>query len=99
MEKTIKKARAEHFSKVYSTNVLVSETDSDVRLYGFNEVINTDGNEKIAISDGEFILTYQAAVLLYEQMSALMEKWESSGKKVEVSESRRDLTKKLLENF
>jgi len=100
MEKTsIKKARSGSFSKVYSTNVLVSETDSDVRLYGFNEIINADNGEKIAVSDGEFILTYQATVLLYEQLKDLITKWEPIEGKIEVSESRRKILEELLEDF
>jgi hypothetical protein len=95
----MRKGRSETFSKVYATNVLVSETDSDVRLYGFNEIINTDKGEKIAICDGQFILTDQSALILYEQLRSLMERWESSGKIVEISENRRNVLKELLDGF
>jgi len=98
MKEPIKKARSESFSKIYSTNVLVSETDSDVRLYGFNEIIRTEDGE-IAISDGEFILTDQAALILYEQLKELIGKWESLGKQVQITEHRRDVLNRLLEGF
>jgi len=65
---------------IHSANILASETDSDVRLYGFNEILNTDKNEKVTISDGELILTYQATALLYEQLKNMMERWESAGR-------------------
>ncbi|UAL08230.1 MAG: hypothetical protein KRP56_03005 [Candidatus Methanogranum gryphiswaldense] len=95
----IKKGRSQSFSKVYATNVLVSETDSDVRLYGFNEILNIDDTEKVAISDGELILTFSATILLYEQLKKIVEKWNETDKKVEISEVRRATLENLLKDF
>jgi hypothetical protein len=97
--KQIKKGRSQSFSKIYATNVLVSETDSDVRLYGFNEVLNVDEEEKVAISDGELILTFSATILLYEQLRNTIEKWNQTNKNVEVSENRRAILEELLRGF
>jgi hypothetical protein len=98
MTEPIRTSRSNLFSKVYSTNVLVSETDSDVRIYGFNEIINTEEGE-IAICDGELILTDQATLILFEQMKNLMERWKTSGKSVEISENRRNVLDRLLDGF
>ena len=98
-DKPISKGRSTAYSKIYATNVLVSETDSDVRLYGFNEILKRDKNENIAISDGEIVLTRSATVLLYEQLEKLIEEWNSSNRKPEVSDVRRNTLKKLLEGF
>jgi hypothetical protein len=89
-EKRICKGRGANFVKIYSTNVLLDETDSDVRLYFFNEVIDTD-EERIAIADGVSILTPQALLLLNEQINAIVQKWEERGITVAVSEERRKL--------
>lgn len=98
-KKQIKKGRSQSFSKVYATNVLVSETDSDIRLYGFNEVLNIDDEEKVAISDGELILTFPATILLYEQLKNIIEKWNQTNKNIEVSETRRATLEELLRGF
>jgi len=90
----IKKGRTAGFSNAYATNVLLSETDSDVRIYAFNEMID-NGTEKIAISEGSIIMTYQAAMLLYEQLRELMGKWETEGKQVEVSPQRREILERM----
>ena len=87
-ETKILKARAASFSKQYATNVLITETDSDVRLYSFNEIIETEEG-RVAISENALIMTHQAAVLLYEQLKELMVKWNSEGRNTNVSEERR----------
>ena len=89
-KKKILKGRAQSFSKQYATNVLLSETDSDVRLYAFNEILDTDDGT-VAVSDGAFILTYQATVLLYEQLKETIDRWSAEGRNVIVSEKRREL--------
>jgi hypothetical protein len=96
MDGTIKKVRASNFSKAYATNVLLSETDADVRIYSFNEMVDT-GFEKVAISESVMILTDQAALLLYEQLRDLMDKWKADGKQVEVSTQRREALEKIKE--
>jgi hypothetical protein len=68
-------------------------------LYGFNEVVNTDDNAEVAVSYGELILTYQATIVLYDQLKSLVERWEFVGKKVEVSEKRREVLAGLLNDF
>jgi len=93
-ENKIPSARTALFSKQYATNVLLSETDSDVRLYSFNEVIDTEEG-KVAISDGVMILTLQATALLYEQLKELIDKWISEGRNVIVSEKRREILNSL----
>jgi len=92
----ITKARSASFFKQYATNVMTSETDSDVRLYSFNEVIDTEEG-KVAISDGVMIMTLQATVLLYEQLKELIDKWNSEGRAVAVSDMRREVLKQLKE--
>lgn len=94
MDGMIKKGRAAAFSNAYATNVLLNETDSDVRIYAFNEIIEFE-SEKIAISDGSIIMTDQATILLYEQLKELMEKWKADGKAVEVSAQRREILEKM----
>lgn len=88
------KARAEPFVKIYATNALVEETSADVRLYWFNEVISTP-KERLVISDGEAILTPEAAVLLHEQLSELMDSWKKKGKTVTVARERRSILKAI----
>jgi hypothetical protein len=88
MGEKIHKARTTTFSSVYATNVLLSETDSDVRLYAFNEIVDS-GEGKIAISEGSIIMTDQATILLLEQLKDLVKKWDSEGKTVIVSDNRR----------
>ena len=95
-EQKIRKARSASFSKVYATNVMLSETDSDIRLYAFNEIFEAPEG-KLAVSDGTLIMTEQATMLLYEQIKGLIERWEKAGKKVEVSESRRETLKELTD--
>lgn len=94
-EKPISKVRSPAYSKTYATNVLLSETDSDVRLYGFNEIIKTDEGEELAVSDGEMILTKEAAVILFEQLEHLTSKWEKSFGVPVVSETRKSVSKRL----
>jgi len=94
-EKTeIQKMRTMCFEKIYATNVVVEETDSDVRLYYFNEIVKMDGG-KVAISDGATILTQQAAVLLSEQLNSMIESWKSKGVSVVVSNERRKVLEEL----
>lgn len=93
-EMGITKMRAHHFEKTYATNVVVDETDSDVRLYFFNEIVKVDDG-KVAISDGSAMLTQQATILLSEQLNSLIETWKSKGQMVTVSEERR----KVLEDL
>jgi hypothetical protein len=95
-KKKLEKARGVGFNKIYATNVLVEETDVDVRLYHFNEIIKANDGE-FAISDGVTIITPEAAVLLSEQLLEIIEKWKISGKSVVVSETRRQLLKALKE--
>jgi len=90
----IKKVRTAAFSKVYATNVLLSDTDSDVRIYAFNEIIDS-GTEKIAVSEGSIIMTDQATILLYEQLKELMDKWKADGKQITVSTQRREMLEKI----
>ena len=92
---TIYKSRAESFVKTYATNASLEETDVDVRLYWFNEVIETTRKERVAVSDGVTILIPEAAVLLHEQLTELMDSWEAKGKTVAVSKERRRLLKAL----
>jgi len=94
MDGKIQKARKATYSSVYATNVLLSETDSDVRLYAFNEIIDS-GEERIAIAEGSVIMTDQAAILLYEQLKELMIKWKSDGIQLEVSPQRREILEKI----
>ncbi|MCL2509681.1 MAG: hypothetical protein FWF07_01195 [Methanomassiliicoccaceae archaeon] len=94
MDGIIKKGRAAAFTNAYATNVLLNETDSDVRIYAFNEIIDL-GAERIAISEGSIIMTDQATVLLYEQLKELIEKWKTEGKQVEVSAQRREMLEKM----
>jgi len=96
MVETIKKGRTAAFTNAYATNVLLNETDSDVRIYAFNEIIDV-GSEKIAISEGSIIMTDQAVILLYEQLNELMDKWKAEGKQVEVSAQRREMLEKMKE--
>jgi len=96
MDETIKKGRTATFTNAYATNVLLNETDSDVRIYAFNEIIDV-GTEKIAISEGSIIMTDQAAILLYEQLNELMGKWKTEGKQVEVSAQRREMLERMKE--
>ncbi|MDR0887736.1 MAG: hypothetical protein LBM39_00915 [Candidatus Methanoplasma sp.] len=93
-ENKLVKARTTVFPKLYATNVLLSETDSDTRIYAFNETFETDEGQ-LAVAEGAIILTDQATVLLYEQLKSMLEKWESEGKKVIVSEKRRSTLKNL----
>lgn len=92
---TIYKSRAESFVKTYATNASLEETDVDVRLYWFNEVIETTRKERVAVSDGVTILIPEAAVLLHEQLTELMDSWKAKGKTVAVSKERRRLLKAL----
>jgi hypothetical protein len=94
MDGIIKKAKASTFTKTYATSILLSETDSDIRIYSFNEMADF-GQEKVAISEGAVIMTDQATVLLYEQLRELMEKWKADGKYVEVSAQRREILEKM----
>jgi len=94
MDGIIKKGRTNSFTNAYATNVLLNETDSDVRIYAFNEIFDM-GTEIIAISEGSIIMTDQATVLLYEQLKELIEKWKAEGKHVEVSAQRRELLEKM----
>jgi len=94
MDGKIQMGRTGTFSNAYATSVLLSETDSDVRVYAFNEII--DGKSgKIAVSEGSIIMTFQAAILLHEQLEVLMKKWKADGKQVEVSQQRREILKKM----
>ena len=54
-EKPIQKSRGFQFTKIYATNVVANETDSDVRLYFFNELLTIEG-EKVAVADGVSML-------------------------------------------
>ena len=90
----IYKARAEPFVKTYATNALLEETNADIRLYWFNEIIETP-KARLAISDGESILTPEAAVLLHEQLSEMLDSWKKKGKTVIVAKERRSLLKAL----
>ncbi|MDR2846282.1 MAG: hypothetical protein LBV63_03270 [Candidatus Methanoplasma sp.] len=92
----ISKARTTVFPKIYATNVLLSETDSDLRLYAFNEIFDT-GEASVAVSEGALILTDQAAILLYEQLKEVFEKWNMEGKKVVVSDKRRETLRDLMD--
>lgn len=94
MDDIIKKGRSTAFTNVYATNVLLNETDSDVRIYAFNEIIDTE-TERIAISEGSIIMTSQAMILLYEQLKELIDKWKMEGRCVEVSAQRRETLEKM----
>jgi len=94
-DKKIFKSRSETFCKLYATNVLVEATDVDLRLFWFNEIIKFDNEEIIALSDGATILTYEAAMLLYEQLTEIIAKWNKEGKTVPISEMRKTLLSKL----
>ncbi|MDR0508987.1 MAG: hypothetical protein LBG63_04100 [Candidatus Methanoplasma sp.] len=94
MDVMIKKGRAATFTNAYATNVLLSEIDSDVRIYAFNEVIDY-GTERIAISEGSIIMTDQATILLYEQLKELIDRWRMEGKQAEVSAQRREVLEKI----
>jgi hypothetical protein len=85
------KSRIESFSKTYATNVLVEETDVDVRLYWFNEILSTSRGEKIALCEGSTILVDEAAVLLHEQLGKVLDAWKAKGKDVNVAKERRKL--------
>jgi len=91
---TIRKVRTAAFSNSYATSVLLNETDSDVRVYAFNELIDTESG-RVAVSEGSIIMTDQAAVLLFEQLKELMDKWKAEGKQVEVSAQRREVLEKM----
>jgi len=91
---TIRKIRTATFSNSYATNVLLNETDSDVRIYAFNELIDTESG-RVAVSEGSIIMTDQAAVLLFEQLKELMDKWKAEGKQVGVSVQRREIFEKM----
>lgn len=91
---TTAKARANVFTKNYATSVLVEETDADTRLYLFNEVIDTTDGERIAICDGNVILTTEAAILLTEQLNEIVEKWKKKGP-LTVSKERRALLNEI----
>jgi hypothetical protein len=93
-EKGIQKMREFHFEKTYATNVVVEETDADVRLYFFNEIVKMEGN-RVAISDGVAMLTQQATILLSEQLNSMIESWKSKGQPVMVSEERRKVLEEL----
>ena len=94
-KETMYKSRAESFVKTYATNALLEETDVDVRLYWFNEILETTHKERVAISDGVTILMPEAAVLLHEQLTGLLDSWKAKGKTVIVSKERRRLLKAL----
>lgn len=81
------------FSKVYATNVIVDTTDVDIRLSLMNEVIEGE-KEKIAVCDVIAILSPQAAVLLLDQLTEAVKKFENNGEII-VSNSRKELIKAL----
>ncbi len=94
-EKPIQKSRGFQFTKIYATNVVANETDSDVRLYFFNELLTIDG-EKVAVADGVAMLSKQAAMLLNEQLNKLVEGWKERGQPVEISADRRKVFEQLM---
>lgn len=94
-EKLMEKARSPNYSKTYATNLLVSETDTDVRIYGFNEIITTNKGAEVAISDGEMILTREAAMILFEQMEQLVAEWRTLNRAPVISDTRKSTLERL----
>ena len=91
----IHKMRNPDFVKLYSTNVAVEESDVDVRVYTYNEVLDFEDNERVAIADGVLILHREAAILLHEQLDEVMKKWAKEGKNLEVGKSRREILRSI----
>ncbi|MGD0817834.1 MAG: DUF3467 domain-containing protein [Methanomassiliicoccales archaeon] len=94
MKKPLCKARNPAFLKLYATNILVDETDVDIRIYFMNEIISTK-EQRLAVSDGVAMISKQAAILLYEQLDTIIKKWAEEGRPVEVPEARRSVLKEM----
>lgn len=81
--------RSPLFNKTYSTNVLVSVTDTDVRMEFMNEKFK-DGDDAqwIYYSDHLTILSMQAAKKLYVDLGKKLSKYETENGEIQVSEER-----------
>lgn len=93
--KKVHKARSPSFVKLYATNTLVEETDVDVRVYSFNEVLDLEDDETVAVADGVLILHREASVLLHEQLDTIMKKWAKDGKTIDVGKKRREILQSI----
>lgn len=79
--------RAPEYRKYYATNVASRLTDIDVRVDFLNEKIPYDGGLYF-VADSGVILTLEAAVILRDQLGALIEQHEAKRGKVNVDPKR-----------
>jgi hypothetical protein len=77
------------FSKIYTTNMRVFQTDADIRIELFNEKRETE-DEVIYYSDGLVILTPEAAKKLSTELKGMIEKYESENGEIKRRECRMD---------
>lgn len=86
-EKNISIVRTPIFNKIYTTNLLVTKTDSDFRVELFNEKFETE-DKSIYHSDGLVIMTAQAAKKLLLSLTELISEYEEENGEIIVSEKR-----------
>ncbi|MDQ1251210.1 MAG: hypothetical protein QG646_279 [Euryarchaeota archaeon] len=91
-EKTIKEStiyRTPLFTKIYTTNLKVFQTDADIRIELFNEKRETE-DEVIYYSDGLAILTPEAAKKLSIELKEVIEKYEIENREIRIREFRKN---------
>lgn len=93
-EDRYKRTRSPEFEKSYATNVVVDLTDIDIRLNFCNETLRNREGTLLGVIDKQIILHPQAAILLYEQLSDLLNEIEEI-KGSEVSSARRDFVESV----
>lgn len=67
--------RSPDYRKYYATNVMVEESEDDVRVDLFNEKVETDHGLHF-ISDASVILTPQAAKILLDSLRSAISEFE-----------------------
>ena len=75
------------FTKLYSTNLKVFQTDVDVRIEIFNEKSKTK-DETVFFSDGLVILTLEAAKKLSVELNELLEKHEAAKGEITITKNK-----------
>jgi len=75
------------FTKLYSTNLKVFQTDVDVRIEIFNEKSETK-DETVFFSDGLVILTLEAAKKLSVELNELLEKHEAAKGEITITKNK-----------
>lgn len=79
------------FTKIYTTNIKVFQTDVDIRIELLNEKRETK-EETVFYSDGLVILTPEAAKKLSLELNEMIQKYETENGEIKIRECRKDNT-------